>query len=58
MPVEQAFGAAVFRQSLSSNERVIDLGEPGTAGKNFVHGESLLGVRHQSLTLGGSWGTC
>ena len=38
IPVEQAFGGGGISQSLSSNERVIDLGEPGTAGNNFCHG--------------------
>ena len=36
MPVEQAFGGCGISQSL--NERVIDWGEPGTAGNNFVMG--------------------
>ena len=45
IPVEQAFGGCGISQSLSSNERVINWGEPGTAGNNFVMG-GLLGVRH------------
>ena len=39
IPVAQAFGGRGISQSLSSNERVIDWGEPGTAGNNFVMGE-------------------
>ncbi|MGA7395408.1 MAG: hypothetical protein WCC08_14670 [Terrimicrobiaceae bacterium] len=41
IPVEQAFGGGGISQSLSSNERVIDWGEPGTAGNNFVMGETF-----------------
>jgi hypothetical protein len=37
-PVEQAFGGCGISQSLISNERVIDWGDPGTAGINFVMG--------------------
>ena len=46
IPVEQAFGGRGISQSLSGHARVIDLGEPGTAGNNFCHGGRLLGVRH------------
>jgi len=36
--VEQAFRGRGISQSLSSQERVVDLGEPGTVGNNFCHG--------------------
>jgi len=38
IPVEQAFGGRGISQGLSSQERVVDLGEPGTVGNNFCHG--------------------
>ena len=40
-PGGAGFGGRGISQSLSSNERVIDLGEPGTAGNNFVMGETF-----------------
>jgi hypothetical protein len=52
IPVEQAFGGCGISQSLCSNERVIDLGEPGSA--TFLsRGRRILGVRQQSPTLRG-----
>jgi len=55
-PAGAGFWGRGISQSLSSHERVIDLGEPGTAGNNFRHGGRLSGVRHQSPTLGGFHG--
>ena len=39
--VDAEKGGCGISQSLSSNERVIDWGEPGTAGNNFVMGETF-----------------
>ena len=56
MPVAQAFGGCGISQSL--NERVIDWGEPGTAGNNFVMGETFRQFDTNHLHWEVSLGTC
>jgi hypothetical protein len=58
LPVEQAFRGRGISQSLSSHERVIDLGEPGTVGGNFCHGGDFYAFDTNHLHWGGSMGTC
>ena len=56
IPAEQAFRGHGISQSLSSHERVIDLGEPGTAGNNFCHGGDFQAFDTNHLHWGGFHG--
>ena len=56
LPVEQAFRGRGISQSLSSQERVIDLGEPGTVGGNFCHGGDFYAFDTNHLHWGGFHG--
>jgi hypothetical protein len=54
-PGGAGFGGRGISQSLSSNERVIDWGEPGTVGNNFVMGEPFKRSTPITYVGGFSW---
>ena len=58
IPVEQAFRGRGISQSLSSQERVVDLGEPGTVATIFVMGETFRRSTPITYIGGVPMGTC